>query len=252
MQTDYFESSTISTILSWIFSIRILKELLGALERIFTEFEELGLPEIYLMWLYGCILFFSPFPYLILQIILAISYVAQIQSWFAFFSVFLLGLYIPIVFGILYVAVLGLPLLVSFWVAGLRKNESVNKFRLFISAVLAPFFCALGRYIFLWVLPYAGYTTHWLKAEDVIRASNGPAWVYYKYVGSYLMPLQVPRYTYEVGTDLKTFYLNHIASVYLSDREHMRFIKHAYPDYYNKLQNHYCPKCFLKLYEKYQ
>ena len=232
MQTDYFESSTISTILSWIFAIPIFIGLiLWTLQTLFDKFE--GLPRIYLIWLFICIMFFSPFRYLVLQIILATSY--GVQSWSAFFSMFLLVLYIPIVFGILYAVGFGLPLLANFWVTGLMRNKGVTKLRLFISAILTPFICVLGTYIFLWVLPYAGYATHWLKAENVIRASNGPAWIYYEYVGSHFMPIETPGYTEKVGTDLKTFYRNHIASIYLSERQHMRFIKHAYPDFYNSL-----------------
>lgn len=233
MQTDYFDSSTISTVLAWICAIPIFIGLIvWVIQTLFEKFE--GLPRVYIIWLFICILLFSPFRYLFLQIILASSY--AVQSWSAFFSLFLLALYIPIVFGILYAVGFSLPLLLNFWVTGLMKNKKITKVRLFFSAVLTPFFCLIGTYIFLWVLPYAGYTTHWLKAEDVIRASNGPAWVYYKYAGSHFMPIETPGYTEEVGTDLKTFYRNHIASVYLSDRQHMRYIKYAYPDFYKKLQ----------------
>lgn len=231
MPADYFESSTISTVLSWICAIPMFFGLIFlTIEKLFDQED---FPRAYVVWFLICVLLFSPFRYFIFQLILASSY--MVQSWSAFFSAFLLLLYVPLVFGVLYAVSFSLPLLANFWITGLMRNEKWTRFRLFLSAIMTPFFCGIGSYIFLLALPYVGYTTHWLKAENVIRASNGPAWVYFKYIGSHLIPLQTPGYTDEVGNDLKTLYRNHIASVYLSDEQHMRFIKYEYPDFYNSL-----------------
>ena len=44
-------------------------------------------------------------------------------------------------------------------------------------------------------------------------------------------------YIDEVGKDLKNMYRTHVASVYLSEEQHMQFIKYAYPEFYNSLDN---------------
>jgi hypothetical protein len=233
METDFFESTTTSTVLSWVLATPVFLALIvKSIEMLFEKYDEV--PKAYMIYIILIIIILSPFRYLLLQIIAAGSYV--VQSWRAFFSCLLLGLYVPIVFGILYAIGVTLPLLFTHWVTGLKKPENFSKPRLFIAALLTPLLYLLGSYLFFLILPLAAKSTHWLKAEDVIRASNGPTWFYYKYACTWLLPIDAPQYGAELN-DTKAIYRNHIASTYLSEKEKMRFIRYAYPDYYEKLPN---------------
>jgi len=173
MNGDYFNSSTLSLVLSWLFSIPILIGLLGFLINMLFEKQE-GMPRVFTIWILLCILLFSPLRYLILQLIVASAY--AFQSLGAFVSLFLLAIYIPIVYGILYAIGFGLPLFLTILVAGIR--EPISKFRIILSSILAPFIFILSSILFYYVLPYAGYSTHWLKAvksQKVCKKQKGYA-----------------------------------------------------------------------------
>ena len=76
VQTDYFESSTISIILAWIFSIPVFICLvIWAAQMLFKKLEDLL--RVFNIWLFICIIFLSPFRYLILQILLATCFAVQ-------------------------------------------------------------------------------------------------------------------------------------------------------------------------------
>jgi hypothetical protein len=228
MQQDYFESSTLSSVISWVIAIPIFISIIGMfIQTLFGKSE--GTPKIFIIWLLLCFIIFSPIRYLFFQVLLASSY--GVQSWSAFFSLFPLAIYLPIVYYILYFLGFVIPLIICIKIAG--SSEKFNTFRMILASLAAPIICSLTTYLFLIVLPYAAYSTHWLKAENVIKASNGPAWYYYKYVGSHFYPFHVPNYIEQVGNNNdKAYYRSHIASLYLSDKQHSKFIKYEYPAYY--------------------
>ncbi|HNW73306.1 MAG TPA: hypothetical protein PKN44_06750 [Bacteroidales bacterium] len=234
MTTDYFESSTFSLVLTWIFTIPVFIGLIvesGNL--IFEKYD--GLPKAYLVWFVLCILVLSPLRYLILQTILATSYV--FQSWSAFLTIFILILYIPIIFGLLYAVGFSLPILINFWLSGLIKSDQITKGKLILSAFLTPLFAYLGTYLFFLILPFAAYTIHWLEPENVIKATNGSPYYYYKFIGSWLMPIKTDNFPSNVNKDTKSKFRNHIAQDYLSDKNRIDFIKYSYPELYEKLPN---------------
>ena len=50
------------------------------------------------------------------------------------------------------------------------------------------------------------------------------------------MPIDLPQYGREPN-DKKALFRNHIASIYLSEEQNMRYLKYAYPEYYATLPN---------------
>jgi len=229
MSTDYFQSHTISLILSWIFSIPIVIAAIAGLVSMLLEKEE-GIPRLLLIWIGLCIIVLSPFRYMVLQLFMATAY--PFQSFTAFFTLFLLGIYIPIVLSILYAIGLGLPFLGMLAIAGFKTT--ISKTRLFFVAVACPFLFFFGNYLFYHALPYAAYSTHWLNAKDVIRVTNGPAKYVYKYVVEQGTVLEFPRFATNMGLEnltSKERLRAHVAAVYLGKEEFYYYIYKAYPEY---------------------
>jgi len=155
------------------------------------------------------------------------------QSLSAFLSMFYLMLLIPIVFSILYGIGLGLPLLGTVFLASGFK-EIPSKVRLLLGSLAAPFILFLGTFLFFSVLQYAGYSTHMLKARDLIRATNGPAEYFFKYVAEFGTPLQFPKFVYDIGLENLTYKERlraHVATIYMGDDEIYYYVTNEYPKY---------------------
>jgi len=171
---DIFASHTISLVLSWVFCSFIFIGLIGYVGE--TLFEKAaGIPRAATIWISLCIILLSPLRYMLLQLTIATAY--PFQSVSAFVSTFLLAMYIPIVFGILYAVGFALPLLGAMSI-GMR--EQLTKAKMFLVCLLTPVGCLLGSYLFALILPYAAISVHWVKAKDVIRATNGPAYYFHR------------------------------------------------------------------------
>ena len=65
---------------------------------------------------------------------------------------------------------------------------------------------------------------------EIIEASQGSSWTYYKYVASPLMPINHPNYISQIGDDPFTLYINHVAYIYMSKDEHKNFVSETYPE----------------------
>jgi len=193
-----------------------------------------SIPRWFGIWLAVCLVVFSPLRYIILQVIVASAY--AVQSVGAFISIFPLALYVPIVFGILYLIGVGLPLYVTLRVAvGNLKTSQMAKGRLALASLTAPVVMLVGYTAFFWLLQFATLTVHWLRAEDVIGATNGPAYVSYHLVLGHLMPLTVMGYYAEVTHNDRDMLRNHIASFYLGEKSETRYVRLAYPALYARL-----------------
>jgi hypothetical protein len=175
--SDPFASHTISLVLAWAFSIPVMLGVLGFAFEVFGKPKE-GVPWVWSAWYVLCILVVSPLRYIMLQFVLAGAY--GVQSGAAFVSGILCAFYVPIVFGLLWAVGMGLPLLAS--VGGALILSRKDKERVWPAAVLLPFFCAAGHALFFLLLPYAAWTIRWLPDDDVIRATNGPATLFYRFV----------------------------------------------------------------------
>jgi hypothetical protein len=181
-----------------------------------------------------CLIIFSPLRYFILQIALAEAY--SVQSIPAFIVSCVLVVYFPIVFGILYGIGIGLPVLGIISIAGFK--ETISKIRLTLAVIVTPFLFIIGSYLFCLALPYMAYSTHWLKAEDVIRATNGPAEYTYKYVVRWWMP---QKHIIQLSPDMKSKLLTpkeklraHVAAIYLGNKEIAWYLYKSYPELYNE------------------
>ncbi len=229
---DYFQSHSISVILTWLFTIPIILALIAEGIKILFEKTE-GIPRLFTFWLVICVLLFSPFRYMLLQLFMATAY--PFQSLKALLTTFVLGLYIPIVFSILYFIGLGLPLIGTIAVSGIRSPSS--KSRLWLSAIAAPFIFLIAGWLYYMVLPYAAYSTHWLDPRDVIRAANGPPEYIYKYVVEQMTPMQYPSYVHEMGFDRlspKERLRSHVAAIYLGEKQFSYFVYKSYPEEFRK------------------
>jgi hypothetical protein len=225
MMSDYFASSPLSLILSWVFSIPVLLGILGYIFSVFQKHE--GVPWIFSAWVGLCFLVISPIRYIFFLLVAATSY--PFQSVFAFFSVFWLGFLVPIAFCLLYAIGFGVPLFIIFWILGTKSQPS--KLRYFITAITAPVIAVIGSLLFSLALPVAAITTHALRAEDVIRCTNGPA--YYVFLGQSQGMIALPPYFTRTPQTNRDYLRSHIALLYLSDKEHLRFLEIAYPELYN-------------------
>ena len=87
----------------------------------------------------------------------------------------------------------------------------------------------------LWLLQYAAFTTHWLRADDVIRATNGPAAVAYSVALKYLTPAPARGFYSEVSRTDRERLRNHVASYYLGRLEESHYVEAAYPDLYDQV-----------------
>jgi len=230
MSPDYFESSSVSGILSWVFAIPVAIYLIAFGLRSLLERTE-GMPAMYIAWLFLCIVVLSPFRYILFQVVAGVAF--PFQSFVALLDTLPLVLYVPIVLGVLYAIGLVLPVFLITAIASTRYQ--VKRTRLLLSSLLAPLVVYLGTLLFFLALPLGSWTVHWLKAEEIIPATNGPAFLTYQYVARWGMPIQFSTYTRTVAQNDKEMFRSHVAAMYLSEREQVRYLKHAHPDFYETL-----------------
>ena len=234
MNADPFASPLISQILTWIFSIPMICGILAWAVSMLFEKQE-GVPRIFTVWLIICLLLFSPLRYILLQLLTAIAF--PFQSVAGFLSTFLLAIYIPIVFGLLYAIGLGVPLLLTVLIAG--KKEPPSKSRLFLAGIAAPIIFLVFSTIYYNVLPYAAYSTHWLGPKELIRTTNGPSYYFYRYAVEQFTPLQFSGFTHDIGLEnmsAKERFRAHVATVYCGNKQHWYYVSKAYPDYFEELK----------------
>ncbi len=220
-------------ILAWIVAGPVVIGVLTAGMRILFERTDHGVPRWFVVWMTLCVIVLSPFRYIVLQLVVASAY--PVQSVQAFISVFPLALYVPIVFGLLYAVGVGLPLYVTLRVAfGSASKQAPSTGQLIIGSAIAPLSSLAGYFAFFWLLHFAAFTVHWLRADDVIGATNGPARVTYSVFG-FLMPLPVKGYYTEVSNTDRETLRNHVASYYLGWKGEARYVRLSYPALYQRL-----------------
>lgn len=132
---DPFGSGWIALTLAWLAVVGSLLYALGSLVAFLFEKKDMARP--FKLWLVLCLALLAPTRYVFFQFVLGESY--MVQSWFGFFSSFLLGLYVPIVFGILYLIAFGLPLGFTLLVLGDEDRRDAGRY---IGAVVVlPIIC---------------------------------------------------------------------------------------------------------------
>lgn len=234
MAPDPFASPMISQILTWIFSIPLISgTVVWAVNMLFEKQE--GYPRIFSVWLLFCLLLFSPFRYIILQLFIATAF--PLQSIAGLLDTLILMFYIPIVFGILYAIGLGVPTFLTMLISGIKEPPS--KGRLILAGIAAPIVFLVFSTFYYNLLPYGAYTAHWLGPTEVIRTTNGPSYYFYRYAVEPFTPLQFSRVANDIGLEnmsAKERFREHVAAVYLGNKQYWYYVSRAYPDYYENLE----------------
>jgi len=243
VNADHFQSHTLSLVLAWIvFVPGLIGAALKGLNLVFNEIfneENTGVSRWFTLWFVACFVVLSPLRYILLQLTIAMAF--PFQSVRAFLSTFLLALYVPIVFGLMHALGVALPCYAVFRMA-IEKHGRTNWRRIWNTAVVTPFVFLAATYVFASLLPIAAKSVHWLDADDVIRATNGPACLVYRYVSTWAQVYEMPSYAERVKQDDKAALRMHVATVYLSGRQEGKFLYFAYPDIYNSILRTGAPK----------
>jgi hypothetical protein len=232
MNTDPYTSHLLSTILAWIIavpaSIGVALEVLVKVAdyECYELRKRRGIPWPISAWCILCLLFLSPARYMLFMVTAAICY--PYQSIVAFYTTFLLCFYVWFVFFVL--GLIGFVLPCYVMMCFVPQNTSPSRVRLAVAAFAGPVLPLIGSLLFSFLLPFAAWTVHWLRAEDVIRATNGPT--YYAFVSSeWVSPIWIPVPSYVIDTPrtTKDILRCHAAYLYLSEVEQGRFVHAAYP-----------------------
>jgi hypothetical protein len=229
MQINYFESSNLSIILSWISCIPIIIGIIAFILGIFWKHK--GIPWLFSSWLGICLLVFSPARYLIFQVALASSY--AVQSLGSFASTFILSIYVPFVYFILCLIGIGLPAISVFVLFKSNKCESIGK--IMLSSIIFPVVCIISSHLFYTALPVAGKTIGWLSVKDVIKATNGPPALIYKYFSSPYASTIIPNFYKNTPQKDIDQIRCHVLAIYISKKKWLYFIKYQYPEIYDKV-----------------
>lgn len=227
MNPSVFESNWFSLTLSWLFSIPILLSLLGWGISILVKHD--NIPWILSVWVGICVVVFSPARYLIFLTIAATSF--PFQSLTALFDTFFLVIYVPLLYGILVLIGMGIPFLA---ISPFLKSK-ITALKGIAIALIFPVACTFCSLVFFIVLPFAGMTLGWVKAKDIIKSTNGPAAVYFKYVLAPTTPLALPPYFEDTPQKDIDLLRCHVASVFLPEKRVVYFLKHQYPNIYETL-----------------
>ncbi|MDY6821901.1 MAG: hypothetical protein SVN78_09815 [Deferribacterota bacterium] len=230
MNIDPFASSTFSLRIAWFSAILGLICFIGFFEIVKKK---LGKNIFMFVWFSLCLLFLSPARYMLFQSILAASYIFQSKE--AFISSPLLALYIPTVFGILLFTGLFLPLAMLIFLREIiRDTDYFFSFVKGISAIIFPIICLISSYIFYYILPYAAWALFLLNPNDLIKATNGPTAIVYKYITKPLSPTIVPDIFYQTPQRDIDLLRCHVAAIYMSNQKFWYFVKLQYPDIYEQ------------------
>ena len=230
MQSDIFESYTVSLILAWVFSVPLICACIVLIPAIFLKCE--GVPRYFSVWCGICLLLLSPIRYIVFLLALSLSYCMQ-SLWADATCLFILPFYYPFVFVLLLLVGLSLPFcLVSvYWDKPERRTLGL---RVLVSIAM-PIACIVSTHLFFWVLPYAGKTVGWLNVKDVIRATNGPPAVIFKYFSAPFTPLPVPGFYEDTPQQDVDLLRCHVATLYVSDKKKGFFLEQQYPSIYERI-----------------
>ena len=233
MNYSFFDSSMLSTILSWFFAMPTIAYFLLAWIPLLAE-KNMDYPSrLYLTWLVICVFIFSPLRYIVFQVVIATSY--SVQSFGAFFSTLWLSLYVPLVFGLLYFLTCIVPTL-SLMLLSQKQDQRIGIFRGLAWILIFPFACMLSSLIFFTALPTTSKTLGQASAKDVIKATNGPAALVFKYLVKPFGAVPLPVFFELTPKTDKDMIRCHVASTYLSKSAFSYFLEKQYPDIYNSIK----------------
>ena len=226
MNPDPFESTTFALVCSWA---AVIPTMIAAAVLPFSIFKsEARGYRMLILWFYLCSFALSPVRYLLFLAVAGSSYV--LQSWGAFFSCFALIVYMPIVATVLWVAGFSSQGLAAMAIIGNRETISFG--RGIGVAVVIPISCLISKYLFYLVLPAAAWTIHWLNPSDVIKATNGPTALVFRYVTLPFSQIEAPDIFYRTPLTHQDLLRCHVANSYMDGQAFRYFIKKQYPQTY--------------------
>jgi hypothetical protein len=237
---DPYPSSTLSLVLSWLFGFLPLLYFLVFLngnilppnfnEDRFIE-EQPWLKGLLILWGLVCLVVYSPALYLVFMSVLFASYAAQGIGAF-FIGISVLAALVPLL--ILVYSLIGIvaPFWVAIRIAGLKLYEPMKLWRVALGAVLLPVLCKIGFSVFFALLPVLRPATGWLDGDNLIRATNGPAGLIYRYAAAPIAPILRPDFNRpELQTPINEVRAN-VAAHFLSPEQQLVFVKKQFPDDY--------------------
>lgn len=224
--SDPFASGPIALTLAWLATGGVFIYAALGLLKFLLDKADAARP--FKVWLVLCLAALAPARYIFFQAIAGLTF--PFQSFSGFLLSFILVLYVPLVFGVLYLVGIGIPVGVTILVLGDEENRDAGRY--IGASVVLPIVCLLGSWLFYLTLPLAASTVRWLPAEPVIKATNGPAAFAFDHVASQFTPMAVPKYFELTPQDAKALRRCHIAAVYLGAEEELKFLRKAYPDVY--------------------
>lgn len=214
MTPDVFASHTLSLVLSWIVGIGLLSAAVNTI--VVGDFgEEMRSRRMFGLWIVATALVFSPARYMLFQVLVAEAYL--FQGIRPFITGGLLA--IPFGFWIGVLAGIGLYLPWLLLVAFTGKAEPLSRPRVLLASAAAPMVFCLSRRVFFWILPYMAYPLHILPVEDMVRATNGPAEVYFDYIVDLPVPGTPWPGTVVAGDTNKERLGGHLAKVYFGTKQ---------------------------------
>jgi hypothetical protein len=95
----------------------------------------------------------------------------------------------------------------------------------------------LATYVFFSLLPLAAKTVGWLKVDDVIKATNGPAAVVFKYLVAPYQVLTLPRFFEKTPQQDIDLLRSHVAVLYLRKDKISYFVSKQYPKLYEMYES---------------
>lgn len=255
MTEDPFASPIISQVLTWIVTLPLLMRFLLYFAKmclVLFEKEDYVYPEptmgrrIFLIWVLLCFLLLSPLRYIMLQSLLITAF--PFQGFWNLLVSFVLGVYIPPLFLILSTIGCVIPLLLILLITlGARgligcPTAQPSRLRLTVAAIAAPLLFLLFSTIYYKILPYAAYTTHWLKTYELISTTNGPSVYFFDFVVEPYTPLLVPEFARDLGWEnmsAKERLRAHVAMLYCGEKQYWYYVSKTYPEYFQRLKRNH-------------
>jgi len=153
----------------------------------------------------------------------------MVQSFHAFFLAPIVMAYWPFLLVLLAIVGLGPPCLTLMFFNGSDKYRLLKDF---FACVLSLPLSVLGTFLFSTVLPLTALSLHWLRVDDVIRATNGPAALVFRHLIAPYQVLTLPRFYKDTPQKDVDLVRSHVAAVFLKPDNIPYFVSRQYPDLY--------------------
>lgn len=170
-----YETNWFSLSMAWFGSLWVIYFLLLIPSRMIKKKDGFG--RLFIVYIYLYYLGSSVLPWVLFQMVLGEAYL--FQSITSLLSGIYLALYIPFVFGLLYIIGLILPIPIAMMIHG---GHNTNRVRKIIAGVSVPLIFFIFSIFFGALNPIASKTVRVPRTHDIIAAGNGPGFYIFKYV----------------------------------------------------------------------